>query len=134
MLAEFFRKLGKSKWLPWVGKAPLFVFLILVIIDGEVPHEVVVLAGLLSLWIGVFLGVQFGLFISTCLLRASEEFGERLQGAFAVFGFLVLPALVASSTIGNLGIGRSFGAHFLGACVVSGIAFCVAPKPPDGRK
>ncbi|WP_299722199.1 hypothetical protein [uncultured Tateyamaria sp.] len=134
MLIEFFKKLGKSKWLHWVGTAPFILIPIVIFFGGDVSRGVGILAVLASMWIGVILGGKFALIISTFLLKSSEDIGKRLEVAFCAFGFLFLPVLVGTFTNANLGTDiemSSMAAHFLGACIGAGIFFCISPEDSD---
>lgn len=133
MLIEFFEKLEKSKWLPWVGTAPFFVLPVAIIFGGEVSKGLGHLAFVASIWVGTIFGTKFAQFVSTRIFKASEDVAGRLTAAFGVFGFLFAPVLVGSFTNANLGtdIGMaSLSEHLIGAFVGAGIGFCVTPEGP----
>lgn len=130
MLLEFFKKLEKSKWLPWVGTSPFLLVPIVIMFGGEVARGVGILAFFASMWGGIIMGDKLALIVSTHLLKTSQDIGKRLRAAFCAFGFVFLPVLVGSFTNANLGTEielHSTGAHFLWACIAAGVFFCVSP-------
>jgi hypothetical protein len=135
MLIEVFKKIEKSKWLPWVGTAPFFIIPIVIIFRGEVARGVGFLAFFACMWVGIILGGKLGLIISTHLLKTSEDVGKRLGAAFGAFGFLFLPVLVGSFANANLGAEiamHSTGAHFLWACIGAVIFFFCSDQSENG--
>lgn len=136
MLIKFFEKLKKSKWLPWVGTAPIILIPIAIIFGGEVSRGAGILAFFASMWVGIILGGKFAHIVSTHLLKTSEDINKRMTAGGCTFGFLFLPALVGSLTNANLGTRievHSLGAHFLWACVGAGIFFYLSPEKPADR-
>ena len=133
MLIEFFKKLEKLKWLPWVGTAPFILIPIVIMFNGEVARGVGFLAVFASSFGGIILGGKIAQIISTRVFNVSDDVAKRLTAAFCAFGFLFIPVLVGSFTNANLGTDiemYSLSAHFLWACVVAGIFFCVTPEDP----
>ena len=131
MLIEFFKKLEKSKWLPWVGAAPFILTPFVIMFGGEVARGVGNLAFVASMLGGIILGGSFARIISTRVFKVSDDVAKRFTAAFGAFGFLFIPVLVGSFTNANLGtdIGmHSLSAHFLWACFGAGIFFCVTPE------
>lgn len=131
MLTEVFKKLEKSKWLPWFGIAPFVLFPVATMFGGQVSRGIGILAFFASMWLGIFIGGKFAIVISTYCGNISEDIGKRLSHAFSVFGFLFCPVLVGLFTNAHMGtdIGlQSFGAHFLSACFGAGVIFCVTPE------
>ena len=131
MLVEFFKKLEKSKWLPWVGMLPFVILPLLVVIDGEAARGVGMFAFLASTFLAGFLGGKLGAFIAERILEASENLTSRIAAAFSAFGFLFLPVLVGTYTNANLGTNidmNSIGAHFLWACCGAALFFSVSPS------
>lgn len=130
MLTEFFKKLEKSKWLPWVVTAPLILIPLALMFGGELSRGVGLFTFFASMWVGIILGSKLALLVSTRIFKASEDLAERLDAAFGAFGFLFLPVLVGLLTNANLGTEiamHSLSAHFLWACVGAGIFF-VTPR------
>lgn len=136
MLIEFFRKLEKSKWLLWGGSAPLIIFPIAIMFDGEVTRGAGILAFLASFWVGIAIGGKLAHIVATHLLKTSEDIGKRITAGGCAFGFLFLTVLVGSFANSYLGTSieiQSLGAHFLWACVGAGIFFCLSSvKPANG--
>jgi hypothetical protein len=133
MLIKFFRKLGTSRWLPWVGTAPFLLMPVAIMFGGEVSKGLGYLAVFASIWVGITLGAKVAQIVSTRIFKVSEDVAERLTAAFCAFGFLFVPVLVGSFTNANLGteIGmHSLRAHFIWACVGAGIVFWVIPEDP----
>jgi hypothetical protein len=131
MLIEFHKKLEKSKWLRWVGIAPLVIFPMIYQFNVKMWQGIGLLIFLGNMWAGVTLGRIFGRFLNKHLLKQSSELGQRLDAGFADFGFLFLPPLAASWTNTYLNTGiklHNLGTHFLWACVGGGIFFCVKPS------
>jgi hypothetical protein len=78
MLIEFFKKLEKSKWLPWVGTAPFILIPIVIMFDGELARGVGILAFFASMWGGIILGGKFAQIISTRVFNVSDDVAKRL--------------------------------------------------------
>lgn len=136
MLIQFFQTLEKSKWLRWGGTAPFILIPIAIMFGGEVSRGAGILAFFASMWLGIILGGKLAHIVSARLLKTSEDIIKRMTAGGCAFGFLFLPVLVGSFANANLGTSiemHSLGAHFLWACVVAGIIFCLSPeKPADG--
>jgi hypothetical protein len=131
MLTEFFKKLGKSKWLPWLSISPFIFVPLAIIFGGEVSRGIGFLAFFASMWAGVFLGGKFALVASKYLLKTSVDVSKRLSAAFSAFGFLFLPVLVGLFTNAYMGtdIGiQSIGTHFLSACFGAAVFFSISPE------
>ena len=131
MLIEFFKRLKKSKWLPWVGMSPFIIFPLVIMLDGEMGRGVGILAFFGSAFVGIALGGFCGKFLNKRVLMRSAEFGERLGAGLACFGFLFLPALIGSWTNTYLDTDidmHTLGAHFLWACVGGWLFFVVKPS------
>jgi len=135
-MIELFRKLGKSKWTPWIGTAPFIVAVLSVMLEGRSSRVLGILAFFISIFAGIALGVAAAHFLDTHVLRMSDSSAKRLSSAFSCFGFLFLPALVGSWTNVFLDTGiemHSLSAHFIWACIAGTIAFWAAPaKPKNG--
>lgn len=134
MLIGFFKKLEKSKWLPWVGTAPFILIPLFVMFGGEVSRGTGILAFFASMWLGIFIGGRFAFIISTHVLKTSEDIRERLTAAFSVFGFLFIPVLVGLFANAHLGTHiemHSTGVHLLWACVAAAICFCINPEQSE---
>lgn len=136
MLSKLFKKLGRPKWLPWVGTAPFILIPIASIIGGEVARGAGIFAFFASMWAGIILGGKLAHFVSTRLLKTSEDINKRMIAGGCAFGFLFAPVLIGLFANANLGKSielHSLSAHFLWACVGAGIFFCASPeKPKDG--
>lgn len=133
-MIDFFKKLEKSKWLPWVGTAPFILIPIAIMFGGEIPRGTGILAFFASMWVGIALGGKSARIFATRLLKTSEDIGKRMTAGGSAFGFLFLPVLVGSFTNSNLGTSiemHSLSAHFLWACVGAGIFFCVNPSADE---
>ena len=122
------------KWLPWLGAIPIFLIPVLGAYNGEAAKGIGVFLSIAGLYVGAAIGVYLGRVLNERFLKQPQEFGERLGHGLAAFGFLFVPALIASWSNTYLetviGVG-SMGIHFLWACVGGTIFFFVRSPKTD---
>lgn len=128
MLIEFFKKVGSSKWLPWIGLTPILIFLVCAIIVGEGLLGIAGVAFLASMPLGVAVGGFAAHRLSRKLFPRKPEIEQRLTQSLSALGFLSLPSFVgwAANSYLDAGIDMySLKTHLFWACVVSGGFFLI---------
>ncbi|NOR63575.1 MAG: hypothetical protein GQ535_13915 [Rhodobacteraceae bacterium] len=126
-----FKKLGRSKILPWVGAIPIFGFPLYAVWDGEVAKGIGAFIFWSSFIVGIGIGRMLGKLLNLHLVKETSEFEARLKNGFSAFGFLFLPALAAlwvNAQFGlSIGVGPMWG-HLLWASVCFTIVFISTPE------
>ena len=133
MRLEVFRKLAKSKWLPWVGMAPFVIIPVVMMFGGETFQGIAVLALIASMWAGIILGDKFTYLVAGRVLKANEQTVKRARSAGTAFGFLFVPASVATfldATLGTEILSHPLSVHFLWACAGAALFDFAASRHP----
>ena len=128
MLFDFFKKLENSKRLRWAGMAPFILLPVFVMFGGEVGRGVVFLAAIVGTLVGGGLGGPLLVGLVKRFIPISGSIETRLKLAGSVFAFISLPVVVISLGNSYLATGIEhppLGAHFLLACVISGMMFAL---------
>ncbi len=133
VLIDFFKRIGKSKILPWLGMTPFLIFPVVLFKNGEVWKALAAIAFFGSAFASIVVGPVLGRVLNKHVLKQSSVFEERLSAGLVAFCFLFAPALVGSWGNAHLDtdIGMySLGLHFVWACVGGIVFFSIkAPKP-----
>lgn len=131
LLIEFFQRLEKSKWWPWLKAVPVGLLVILLIAEDQLLQGLGLFAFIASCFLGMIVGRRFALILSACVPSISEDVGNRLKAAFEAFGFLFLPipvGLLANAKMGADIPLPSVGVHFLWACVAAALSYIINQK------
>lgn len=134
MMIELLRRIGRAKWLPWVGMSPFFLIPLYMMLAGKPWPGLGILAFLSSMYGGILFGGFLGRALNRYVLRRSADFGQRLAAGLSGFGFLFLPPIVGFWSNHHLGTDiemASLWLHFLWACVGGAAFFCAKPPEPE---
>jgi hypothetical protein len=135
MITNFFKRIGKSKILPWLGMTPFLIFPAVSLKNGEVWQALAGIAFFGSAFASIAIGPVLGRVLNKHVLKRSSELEERLSAGLVAFSFLFIPALVGSWSNAHLDTSiemYSLGLHFVWACVGGIVFFSIkAPKPKE---
>lgn len=95
MKSTFFEKLGKSRWVRWVGTAPFVVLPAYVMFQGDFWGGL----GILTLFVILFGSATLGRFLADQLANFAScpsDTRFRLKSALGAFGFLFVPTVVGA--------------------------------------